>query len=355
MQPVPYAWHATISNQATRREGPGTHRARPFCWFLAALGAAAALAAFAATGDPAPDAVFARVNDTVISAALYDAELSRAFRLKFYHGRPPEGQMAQLRREVGDALIDRVLLLAEAKRRGIGPDLEKSRAALEAIEARNRADRRWQQRREEVLPLLVQALQDESVLERLESAVREVPSPGAEQAREYFDAHPDVFTEPERLRVSVILLKVDPAAPQAEREAARTEAQRIRQRLEEGADFAALARERSGDRSAASGGDMGYVHRGMLPEELHAKLDAVAAGTLYGPLMLLEGAAVFRLEERLAPRLRSFEESKERAAGLWQRERAERQWRVLKSRLRSAATIEVLDHSRYPSAEAGSR
>lgn len=319
---------------------------------LAALGAAAGLAAAAAAGDGALEAVFARVNGGVISVQSYEAELRQAYRAKFYHGRPPEAKMAQLRREVGDTLIDRVLLLAEAKRRGIEPDAEKNRETLAAFEARNRGNPQWQQRRDELLPLVKQTLREVSVLERLERAVREVPAPGRKQAREYFDVHHDQFTEPERLRLSVILLKVDPGAPQAERDKAREEAQQIRRRLDKGADFAALARERSGDGSAPQGGDMGYVHRGMLPEELHAQLDKIVPGTLSEPLLMLEGIAIFRVDERLPPRLRSFEESKERAGKSWQRERAERQWRELKSRLRRAATIEVVDLSRYPAAEA---
>jgi len=326
-----------------------------------ALAAAASLTAAAAAGDAAPKAtaagetVFARVNGSVVSVELYDAEINRAFREKFYHRRPPEAQMAQLRREVGDTLIDRVLLLAEARRRGIEPDAEKNREALAAFEARNRGNPRWQERRDQMLPLLTRGLEEQSVLERLERAVRETPAPGGEQAREYFDAHHDLFTEPERLRLSVILLKVDPSAPQAERDEAHKQAQIIRQRLAEGADFAALARERSGDASAPKGGDMGYVHRGMLPEALHGQLDKLAPGTLSEPIPLLEGVAIFRLEERLPAQLTSFEKSKERAAALWRRERAERQWLELKARLRSTATIEVVDRSRYPSADAGQK
>lgn len=223
------------------------------------------------------------------------------------------------------------------------------RESLAAFEALNGGNARWQQQRDELLPLLTQSLQEDSLLEQLEGAVREVPAAGDKEAHEYFDGHHDKFTEPEQLRLSVILLKVDVGGPQAEWEKARQEAQRIHGQLAKGADFPALARERSGDPSAPKGGDMGYVHRGMLTQELHAKLDDIAVGALSEPLMLLEGYAIFRVEKRLPPEVRSFEQSKTRAAELWQREQAERQWRELRSRLRSAATIEVVDSSRYPS------
>jgi parvulin-like peptidyl-prolyl isomerase len=322
----------------------------------AALCLADAAPAADSTGQTGADgAVFARVNGTPITVERYEEELHLAYRQKFYHGRPPEEKMAQLRREVGDTLIDRELLLAEAERRGIQPDEDKSQKALAAFAARYGENPQWQQRRAALLPVLMRGLREQTILERLEHAVREVPPAGSEQARQYFDAHPDAFMEPERVRLSVILMKVDPGAAQAQWDKAREQAQSIHQQLVEGADFATLARERSGDSSAASGGDMGYVHRGMLPEALHAQLDRMVAGTLSEPLVLLEGVALFRLEERRPPSLKSFDDSKARAAGLWQRERSERQWRGLKLALRSAATIEVIDLARYPSAGADKR
>ncbi len=327
---------------------------------IALIGAAAGGIAAAADGAPAPrttpaaETAFATVNGNVISVAEYDAELNRAFRARFYHGRPPEAQMAQLRRDVGDALIEQVLLVAEAKRRGITPDAEKTRAALAAFESRYGSNPQWQQRRDELLPKVTQGLQEQNLVEQLERSAREVQAPGTNELLGFYDTHRDAFTEPERLRLSIILLKVDPGAPQAERDKAREDAQALRRRLVEGADFAALARERSGDRSAAQGGDMGYVHRGMLSDELHAKLDGLAPGALSEPTLMLEGVAIFRIDERQPPKLRSFEESKERAAKLWQREREEQQWRELKARLRGAATIEVVDRTRYPAAEAKS-
>ena len=76
---------------------------------LAALGAQVGLASATAADVAAAkatvatgEAVFARVNGGLISAELYDVELARAFRSKFYHGKPPEAQLVQLRREVGD-------------------------------------------------------------------------------------------------------------------------------------------------------------------------------------------------------------------------------------------------------------
>jgi len=293
-------------------------------------------------------AVFARVNDSVISTDLYDQTLKLAFRNKYYHGKPPEGELEKLRREVGDTLIDRILLLAEARRRDIAPDEKATREALEAFEARYRKNPVWQKRRDELLPSVKRGLEEQDVLKQLEAAVRVTAAPSERQLRAYHGAHPDKFTEPERDHLSVILLKVDPGAPQAERDEAMKKARAIHAQLTAGADFAALARELSGDASASKGGDMGYVHRGMLQEALQKQIDKLKPGALSEPTAVLEGVAIIRLEARLPAKPKGFEETKQGVRGLWQREQAERQWSGLKTSLRKAATIVIVDRTRYP-------
>jgi len=293
-------------------------------------------------------AVFARVNDSVISANLYDETLKLAFRNKYYHGKPPEGQLTKLKREVGDTLIDRVLLLAEARRRGITPDEKATREALAAFDARYRTSPVWQKRRGELLPSVKRGLEEQNILKQLEAAVRVTAAPSEGQLRAYYKDHPDKFTEPERNHLWLILLKVDPGSPQAERDEAMKKAQAIHKQLAAGADFAALAREVSGHASASKGGDMGYVHRGMLQEALQKQIDKLKPGALSEPTAVLEGVAIIRLEARLPAKPRSFEETKQGVRGLWQREQAERQWSGLKANLRKAATIVIVDRTRYP-------
>ncbi len=301
--------------------------------------------------QPRPEAVFAVVDGSVIDVARYEAEMNLLIREKFYHRRPPEGQMGPVRREVGDRLIERVLLLAESKRRGIAPDAAKVAQVIAAFEARNKNHPLWTQQREALLPELKAEVEQQSMLDRLEAAARAAPQAGEEELRRYHAEHKDKFTEPDRLRLSLILLRVGAGSPQAEWDQAKALAQGLREQLLAGADFAALARQHSKDDSAPKGGDMGYVHRGMLSEELHVEIDKLKQGELSGPLQMLEGIGLFRVDERIAPLPKSFDESKVRALQLWQKEQSERQWLELKAALRKVAVIEIRDSSRYPALE----
>ena len=310
--------------------------------FAALLGPAQA-AEPAATPRPA---AFATVGDTVVTADEYQRALAVAMRRKYYHAKPPEAEYAKFQREVGDEVVARVLLLAEAKRRGIQPDRDRIAQAVAGYDAQYRGSTRWASEREKMLAAVLPQLEAESLLERLGRLVRDVPAPTEAVARGYYERHRDLFVEPEQVRLSVILLKVEPSAPQAAWDAARAEAAQVHRRLVGGADFAAIAKLQSADRSAPNGGQLEYTHRGMLPEAVHGVVDRLQPGGLSEPVQLLEGFAVLRLDGRKPAQQRPFEQVRARAAELWQRDEAQARWDRLVAELRSATPVRI-DESHY--------
>ncbi|MBI5910831.1 MAG: peptidylprolyl isomerase [Betaproteobacteria bacterium] len=302
----------------------------PACW-----------AAAGTDTDGSPDAVLVVVDGAAISTQQFEAALQAAVRQKYYHRQPPEDQLAALRSEVTDNLVDRVLLLKEAQRRGIRADEEQVRAKLAAHEQRYRDHPQWQADRARVLPEFTRALEEQSVLAQLEAATRVAPPSTEAGLRAYYESHPELFIQPEQLRLSMILLKIDPSSPSSVREQAQQKAQDIIGQLANGADFAELARRHSGDDSARDGGDMGYRHRGTLPQGVETEIDKLAPGAISEPLRLLEGVAVFRVAERRPAQLRTLQEVRRNVAELWEREQGETQWRELRARLRAGAEIRI--------------
>lgn len=334
------------------------NRVSIFVLSLAALGApafqaaAAEPAAQAAKPNPAAPEVFAVVGDTVISAQDYQNHLNAKLRQTFYHGKIPEGQEAVVKKEVGDALINRALLLQEAKRRGIVADKAKVDAEVAKYDARYKGSPQWTSSREKLLPGLTAQIEEQALLEQLESKVRVVPEPKPAEVKKFYEAKPDLFTEPEKTRMSVILLKVDPSSPKAAWDKAREEAKAILERLRKGADFAETAKLHSADESAARGGDMGYLHKGMLPEGTQLVVDGLATGAVSEPVDLLEGVALLRVDERIPAKKRAFDEVSERAAALLKRENSEQAWNDLIKELRAKTPIRI-DSSRFPEMSAG--
>jgi parvulin-like peptidyl-prolyl isomerase len=340
----------------THDQPPGSRQARRVLqhgiWLLAAA-FAAAHAAEAGTGKtaapghvaPAASAAFAKIGDTVISHQEFEAAFAQAARSKFYHGKPPENAVATLQREVGQGMVDEILLVKEANRRKLQPDQASVKQKLDAYEQRYASSEQWKNTRAQVLPALKAKLERDSVLEQLSKQVKSVGQPTPRQLEQYWEAHKDKFTSPEQVRVSMIMLKVDPSSPQAQWQAARTEGLAIVQRLKAGADFKQLAHLHSGDSSAERGGDMGYVHRGMLPDLAQEAIDKLKPGELSDALVLLEGVAVIRLEDRTPAKLNPLDAVRDRARDLWMRDKGEEAWTAMTAKLRRETPVKF-DESR---------
>lgn len=302
--------------------------------------AAYAQAPQAAPADTASEPVFATVNGKAITVREYQSAYASHVRGQFYHREGiAEERLQAARKEVAEKLIERILLIDEANRRKLAADDKKVDEVVASYDRRYGNSPMWQQNRERMLSGLRERIEEQNRLERLEQQVRTVPAPSLEDTRAFYTARPELFTEPAKLRLHTILLRVDPAAPDSAWQAARREAAQLVEALRSGADFAETARRRSADRSAAEGGDMGYLHLGMVPEALQAKIDKLEVGVVGEPIDVLEGVGIFRLDERVPARHRDFESVRERAADLLLRERQQAAWAEFVAALRRGADV----------------
>lgn len=332
---------------------------------LAALGSAIAIAAAAEPSTPAAtdaaakpggqaaasaakaEPIFAHVGDQDITLREYSAALADAMRKKFYHGKPPEEEVVALRREVGQSLIDDRLIFKEAQRRKIEPDEMQVKGTIASYEERYAGSPQWQQNRERLLPGLTRLLERQSVVARMRSQViGSVSEPAEYEVKSYYEQYPQKFTEPAQVHLLSILLKVDPSSGKAEWDKAMEEGRDIVKRLAGGADFAELAKVQSADASAAKGGDMGWLHLGVLPPKVQKVVDALKVGQTSKPFLVLEGVAVVRLVERKPAQLMAFDDVRRRATLLRWQEQRDDAWRSFVGGLREATPVRV-DESIY--------
>ncbi len=305
---------------------------------LTAVLACASTQSWAAEGDE----VFARIGDAEITRDEFEREVYSAARQTFYHGKPPSGEeFIEFRREVADRLIDRQLLLVEAKRRDLQPDHPGIDAKIASYEARYGDTERWQSEGPRMVAALRARFEEDSLIDALEADVRAVAPPGPEELREFYGANPDLFTEPAQNRVRVILLGVPPSADAAIWQAVRAEAQLVMEQLRGGDSFEELARLHSSDRSADEGGDMGYMHAGTLSPGAEEAIVQLEIGEYSDPIQVLEGMAIFQLADRKPEQMHEFSEVRDRAEELWKRQRGEQQWSELVAELRADSKVDV--------------
>jgi parvulin-like peptidyl-prolyl isomerase len=320
----------------------------------AADGAPVAAAAPQAKGErtapatPPVDPVIARVGDQTITMRHLNAAYGDAARKKFYHAEPPEAEVAALRRQIADKLVDDLLIFQEAKRRGVTPDAEAVAKTIAGYDAQYGSSEQWQKNRERLLPGLKGFLEQQTQVARFRQQVLDnVPAPDEKAERAYYQAHPEKFTEPEKLHLHTIMLAVDPSSKKEIWEKARKECRDLAQRIRDGADFAELARARSADSSAGDGGDRGWLHTGVLPPKVQEAADKLKLGEISEPVTVLEGVVILRVDERQAPQPRSFEDVRKRLDELLAQEQRDEAWKVFVADLRKATPPQI-DAAVYP-------
>ena len=291
-----------------------------------------------AAGD---SGIFVQVDDLIISTAEFQQIFASAVRYKYYHGSVPQAELEEFRKKVTDDLITQVLVHKDAVRLGLEPDRKKIDDDVDALSLRLASDPEWESSREQAIPQLIARLEREDLLRRMEARIRDVAQPDIAQVEQYYRQTPEKFTEPERRWVSVILRKVPPYEAEETWLAAKAELTALKQLIEAGEEFAALAKELSDHVSAANGGDLGYLHRGLLEESVQQKIEALEIGQLSEPIRVLEGFTLFRLNGVEPAVLRSFDEVKNRAAGLLYRELQDQAWQSYVEGLRASARIVV--------------
>jgi parvulin-like peptidyl-prolyl isomerase len=295
------------------------------------------------------ETVFATVNGKTITRQDFNVAFSNHLRQTYYHAQVPPEKLPEARKEVTERLIDRALLLEEARRRGLTADATTVNKTLADYEARYAGSPLWQKDRERLLPGLKTQLEEQSLFEQIEKIGRTTAEPTDEAVRAFYTARPELFTEPEKLRLHSILLKVEASSPGALWQAAREEAERLVKKIRAGeSTFEDLARVHSHDDSGERGGDMGYLHTGMVPPHLQEKIDAQPLGTVTDPIEILEGVAIFRLDDRLDAKLMPYETVATRARELLKREDTAKAWQNFLAGLRNVAVIQLTEPVHVP-------
>ncbi|MBW1645412.1 MAG: SurA N-terminal domain-containing protein [Deltaproteobacteria bacterium] len=132
------------------------------------------------------------------------------------------------------------------------------------------------------------------------------------QLKSYYDDHVGDYVVPERVKARHILFKVEGKAPASAWEEARKKALEVIAKLDQGRDFAALAKEYSQGPSAPRGGELGWFSRGRMVKSFEDAAFALKPGSYTRePVRTQFGYHVILVEKHEKARTKSFAEVKE--------------------------------------------
>jgi len=208
------------------------------------------------------DRVVASIGDDAIT--LYDIDSEAGPLLKEYE--KDEKKLYESRKMILEKLIEKVLLMREARIMGIEVSDSELDTAVNNIKNENKIDH----------DQLVQALAQEGLTYEkytdelkgqilrskvLDRKVRSGINISDEDIRFYYEKNSDIFKSDEEIRVRHILFLVPKGAGNEKLMEIEARAKAVLKVARKGEDFGDLAKKHSEGPSASSGGDLGYFRR----------------------------------------------------------------------------------------------
>lgn len=145
------------------------------------------------------------------------------------------------------------------------------------------------------------------------SAIASVPTIDNAQLQGYYEQNKSKYVVPARINVSHILIKAPSGATEETSKQALDKAQALAKRAREAgpSEFAALARQESQDAGTArSGGELGWVQRGLWPLSLEQAVFGLKKDEISDPVKGPDGYHVFMVNDVQAEKGETFDEAK---------------------------------------------
>ncbi len=175
-----------------------------------------------------------------------------------------------------------------------------------------------------------------------------------DEAQKFYEEHKADFSQPERVRLSEILVATNPNAPKPQQgvtamseptpeqvAAADAKANDIYQQLKSGAKFDELARKESTGSTADRGGDLGYFKRNDLAKELEDKSFALKPGEYTSPIRTRQGFIILRVTDHIEAGVPPLEKVREQIQEQLYSQRVQPALREYLTKLREEAYIDI--------------
>ena len=144
----------------------------------------------------------------------------------------------------------------------------------------------------------------------------------SDEIKRYYDSRKDTFKIPKQVRGRDILIKAGPQDTPDQLEAKKKKIEEILEKAKKTKDFGSLAKQYSEAENASKGGDIGWIQKGMLGEQIESLLFSMKAGDLSGVLAARDGFHILKIEEVKEEKQKSFEEVKDQILQALKKEKA---------------------------------
>jgi peptidyl-prolyl cis-trans isomerase C len=287
------------------------------------------------------------VNGTPIVQADLDRGMEGVLQRRARSGAPmDEAQLKTIRMDVLNNLINRELLNQESKKQKIGVTDDQVNDKLSKIKQRFKGDDEFKEMLTKMkmteVQIKTQLKEDIAIQSLIDKQVVEKITVTEQDAQAYYDTHPEAFKQPEQIKASHILVKVDAKDDPAKKEEARKKIESIQEKLKSGADFATLAKEQSDCPSKEKGGDLGYFGKGQMVKPFEDAALALKPGETSGIVETQFGYHIIKLTEIKPEGIMPFADVKEQLLQYLKQEKVKTELDSYLASLEKTSKIEKL-------------
>lgn len=284
------------------------------------------------------------VNEIPINRGNLVMEVNKLVPLESYHRSMSDEKMKEIESKAIESLIDRELFSQEARRLGIKPDKKEVKRIYDLTRSSYSSKKAFE------TALKNSGLNKDSLMLKIENDFlvgallkQEVTTIFSDAELEaFYNKNMEKFRQPEAVRVRHIYVQVDPAQQDAYKRAKEKINEAVA-KIKAGEDFAKIAYEYSSDPSRVKGGDVGFLHKGMIPvPEIEKVAFSLAIGDMSGIMETEMGYHIIRVEEKRPERQVPFAEMKNKLHKELKEKAEKEKMDILRKRLRENAVIKRL-------------
>ena len=294
------------------------------------------------------DRIVAIVNDEVITLSELEAT-SQAFMKrikKIPQGLQREKIVAQARVAALDKLIDNMLLEQKAAKLGIiVTDEYVAQAMNDMLSEKNISVDKFRETLSKEGATL-EEYRDETrkniIRGRLvETTIRSRTTINEKEIGEYYSKHRDDYEGKEAARIQQILLVKPRDCDNSTREKLRTKAGMILKRVNDGESFDLLVNEYSQGPAARSGGDLGFVEKGMMFPAVDTAVSGLKKGETSGVIESPVGFHIIRVMDKRGAGIKPFEEVRDEIVQKIGTEKVKKKFQEWLKELREKSLVEI--------------
>ncbi len=288
----------------------------------------------------------AAVNGSIITVNDFNREMNLVKERLLHMGTSvSDSQLSELKNKVLENLIDLEILYQESQKTGIKVDEKIADNKFESIKKAftNETElNEWLKKMNtSEADIKNQIMRQMAIQELIKTQVEANIIITDEEKKAYYDSHPEISKQPENVRASHILIKVDQNADEAQKAEARKKIEEIEKKLKKGENFADVAKELSECPSASKGGDLGYFTRGRMVKPFEDAAFALKPGEISSIVETQFGYHLIKSIEKKAETTAPYEDTKKNVEAILKREKLNNDATLFIDKLKEKAKIEV--------------